>query len=641
MSGDPPAAHDGKSRVFVSYARVDSERVQPLVEALTAEGFDVWWDGHIPGGASFAREIEAALTAAQAVVVVWSTASVDSDWVRDEAAVGRDRGRLVPVRIDPVVAPLGFGQYQVVNLHGWAGDRTAKSFHDLIGAISVIGGAGGGQPSRRVAAPLSGVARPPSRRAFWIAGAAVPVIALGGWWLTRRTAPPRSIAVLPFANLSGEPGQDLVADGLAEEVRSTLARMPALQVTSRTSSELFRRASQDSAAIAARLGVAYLLEGTLQKGGNTLRIGVQLVRGADGFQTWSQTFDRSIDSMLALESDIAGHVAAALQLKLLTAAAMPPGGTQSAQAYQIYLKARRLYAEQGDEASLRTAAALYEQALALDPAYADAQAGRARALIAVADQFATGETRRSLSDQGLAAAQAAARLAPGSAEAQAALGFARMGRLDVKGARGPYERAGELGAGDADRLQGYGGYEARLGRSDLALPALRRAVLLDPLNPSAHLTFADGLYLARRPSEALVPLRRAIQLNQAITFAHSRLGDCQVLAGNLAAAMVEYRAEPAALYRLTGLAIALQRLAQPADADKALSDLIAQTGDNGLYQQAQVLAQWGRAAACLDALESGFSLKDAGLTRLLVDPMLDPVRREKRFDRLLRLVGFA
>lgn len=639
MSGEPPAPiSDGKWRVFVSYARADSARVQPIVEALAAEGCDVWWDGHIPGGASFAREIQAALTAAQAVVVVWSATSVDSDWVRDEAAQGRDRGKLVPVRIDPVVAPLGFGQYQVIDLQGWPGDRAARSFRDLIGAIVR---AGSGEATRREAAPMSPAARPLSRRAFWIAGAAAPAVALGGWWLTRRTAPARSIAVLPIVNLSGEPGQDLVADAVSEEVRSALARIPSLQVISRTSSEIFRRPQQDSAAIAARLGVAYLLEGTLQKVGNTLRIGAHLVRGADGFQTWSQTFDRPAANMLALQSDIAGQVASALRVKLLAAAAMPPGGTRSAEAYQTYLKARRLYDERGDEASLRNAAALYEGALALDPAYADAQAGWARALIAVADQFATGETRRTLSDQGLAAAQAAVRLAPDSAEAQAALGFARMGRLDVKGARRPYERAGKLGVGDADRLEGYGGYEARLGRSELALPALRRAVLLDPLNPSAHLTFGDGLYLARRPSESPVPLRRALELNRAITFAHSRLGDCQVLAGDLAAALVEYRAEPAALYRLTGLAIAFHRLGQAADAQTAMSDLIAQTGDNGLYQRAQVLAQWGRAAPCLDALENGFALKDAGLTRLLVDPMLDPVRHEKRFEHLLRLVGFA
>ncbi|HXQ46539.1 MAG TPA: tetratricopeptide repeat protein, partial [Caulobacteraceae bacterium] len=354
-----------------------------------------------------------------------------------------------------------------------------------------------------------------------------------------------------------------------------------------------------------------------------------------------QTFDRPADNLLQLEGDIAAQVAAALQVKLLAGQAVAPGGARSIAAYKAYLQARRLYDAEGDEASLRQTVALYEQAMALDPSYADAQAGRARSLMAIADQFAKGDTRRSLSDQALAAAEAAAAQAADSAEAQAALGFVRMGRLDIKGAGGPYERAGELGAGDADRLEGYGGYELRVGRFELALPALRRAVLLDPLNPSVHITLGDALFLARRPTEAPAPLNRALQLNGAATYAHSRLGDCLLLAGDVAGAIAEYRAEPEVLYRLTGLAIALQRQGDTAAARATLDALVTQTGDNGLFQQAQVLAQWRQAGPCLDVLERGFALKDAGLTRLKVDPMLDPVRGEPRFVRLLSLVGLA
>ena len=641
MTDAPPPEDDTAAggRVFVSYSRADGERVQPLVDALMAEGFDVWWDSKIPGGAAFAREIEAALTAADAVIVVWSATSVESDWVRDEASTGRDRGRLVPVRIDGAAVPLGFGQYQVIDLRGWSGERGATAFGRLTAAIertSLGAAAGTSRPSLRLP-------HRPTRRTIWVAGATVlPVAAAAGagaWWLMRRAAPARSVAVLPFANLTGDPAQDLTADALAEEVRSALARLPALQVISRTSSEMFRGARQDAATISARLGVAYLLEGALRKGEGVLRIGAQLVQGANGFERWSQTFDRRTDNLLALESDIAGQVAAALQVRL-GGAAVAPGGTRSSQAYQAYLQARRLYDRGGDEATLRAAATLYEQALALDPSYADAQAGRARTLMAIADQYATGETRRSLSDQGLAAAEAAARLAPGSAEAQAALGFARMGRLDIRGARDPYERAGQLGAGDADRLEGYGAYEARLGHFELALPALRRAVLLDPLNPNALLTLGDGLYLARRPTEAPEPLTRALALSPGMTFVHSRLGDCRLLAGDLAGAATEYMAEPDPLYRLTGQAIALQRQGQPVLAKAALDRLVANTGDNGLYQQAQILAQWGKASPCLDALERGFSLKDAGLTRLKVDPMLDPVRGDPRFASLLAKLAF-
>jgi TolB-like protein len=333
-----------------------------------------------------------------------------------------------------VVSPLGFGQYHAVDLVGWSGDRTAAAFGQLMQAIAH---AAAGKPVRREAAPAQAVRRGLSRRwALAIAGAAVPALAAAGWWLARRGAPASSVAVLPFTNLSGDAEQDLVADALAEDVRSALARIPALQVTSRTSSELVRGKAQNAQAIAGQLGVASLLEGALQKAGDTLRIDTQLVGGADGFTRWSQTFDRPADNLLQLESDIAAQVAAALQVKLLAAQAVAPGGTRSMPAYKAYLQARRLYDAEGGEASLRQTVALYEQALALDPAYADAQAGRARSLMAIANQFATGDTRRSLSDQALAAAEAAAAQAADSAEAQAALGFVRMGRLDVKGAGG-------------------------------------------------------------------------------------------------------------------------------------------------------------------------------------------------------------
>src|SRR5579863_8965222 len=130
---EPPAsAEAGGWRVFVSYARADKARVQPIVEALNAQGCEVWWDSHIRGGAVFAREIEAELNAAHAVIVVWSAVSVESDWVRDEAAVARDRGRLVPVRIDLAPPPLGFGQYHAVDLTGWSGYRNAAPFRQLI-----------------------------------------------------------------------------------------------------------------------------------------------------------------------------------------------------------------------------------------------------------------------------------------------------------------------------------------------------------------------------------------------------------------------------------------------------------------------------------------------------------------------------
>lgn len=259
--GEGSGRDDLDISAFLSYARVDRPRVAALAAALEAAGVKLWWDHQLEGGAAFAKTIERELSAATAVIVAWSTASVESDWVRDEAAHGRDRGVLVPVSLDGTPPPLGFRQYHTIGLADWKGEPGAPVIADIVRAIAAAGGAAA---APRPAAPAPLASRSSSRRAVIGGGLGVAALAAGGLAFRSRLfpdagAPEGSIAVLPFANLSGGSDTDYFSDGLAEELRSTLARFSQLQVVARASSTSFKNSDLPAATIGKRLGVAHLL----------------------------------------------------------------------------------------------------------------------------------------------------------------------------------------------------------------------------------------------------------------------------------------------------------------------------------------------------------------------------------------------
>ena len=227
-------------------------------------------------------------------------------------------------------------------------------------------------------------------------------------------------------------------------------------------------------------------------------------------------------------------------------------------------------------------------------------------------------------------------LAPDLAEGHLALGYALFsGRLDVAGAKPSYERAYELGRGNSDVVLFYALYCSRAGRAADAVAAVERAVTLDPLNPRAFRAQGSVAVAARRYADALPPLRRALQLNPKMTFAHELAGNALLGLGRPADALKEFEAEPGPEFRLTGLAIAQNRLGNRAAAEKAFADLKSQVGDAALYQQAEVLAQWGRLDDSLQTLARAREVGDSGLIYAATDIMLDPLRGDARFQRFL------
>jgi TolB-like protein len=648
-----PTARPGS--VFLSYSRADQVRAQQLADALGDAGLTVWWDALIEGGASFAKSIEAALQASDAVVVLWSSASVASDWVLDEAAHGRDLHKLVPLSIDGTLPPLGFRQYQAIALPA-AGDRAdPAAVAAVVRAVQAL--AGGERPAPRTSARVPVTANP-ARRGLLIGGAAAAVLVAGGgvlgwrrgWFAPAPPASGSSVAVLPFKNISGDESRAYFSDGLSEEVRATLARNLKLQVMAQSSSGQFRQSAEGAVGIAGKLGVAYLLDGSVRWAGDIVRVAADLVDGRTGFSRWSEVFERRIDDVFAVQSEIAAAVASALVAQVdstgegapdLAAERAASGGTANVEAFDAFLRGQALYNLAADEATDLAALAQFDAAIALDPGYAAAHAARARSLISFANIYgAAGETA-AMYDKAIAAAELAVQLAPEFAEAHSTLAFALFqGRLDARAARLPFERSHALGSGEATVLARWAQFCARTGRHAEAAEAMRRALLRDRLNPLIHRAAGSIEYAARRFSESLVPVRQALSMNPKLSRAHAAVGDALVNLGSLDEAQAEYAAEPIADFRLTGQAIAAHRQGQSEASRATMAQLVSELGDRVLYQQAQVLAQWGDLDAAMTALQAAREHGDSGLIYARNDPFLDPLRGDARMAGLLDGLGF-
>lgn len=628
--------------VFVSYARADRKQAQAIIKCIERSGFRVWWDGLIPGGERFSTRISEALEGAGGIVVLWSAHSVESNWVQDEAGWGRDHHRLVPISLDGTPPPLGFRQLQCVDLS--KGARTSNP--EMQRALRAIGEMLGRPHVDDASAGRAGL--PIDRRTALVAGGAVALGAIGftAWrFLQSGPAAINSIAVLPFENLSGDPSKAYLSDGLAAELRGTLSRNPLLSVVGQTSSNKFRNPSDDSEAIARELKVASLVDGNVFVAGNTIRIAVEMIDGKTGFSRWSEKFERSLDNILQLQDEIANAVNAALSSKLSSHAAdsrAQSGGTRNAAAFDGYLRGKDLFDSQKDEASDRASLAEFTTAVRLDPTYGAALAARSRALAVIANEYAQAAERVQLYDHAVVEAKRAIAAAPQFANGYAALGYALFyGKLDILAADAPYEKALQFGSGSADVLGLYAVYRARRRQFDRARPAIERAARLDPVNPTVFKNQGRIRFAAADYPGAIAGARRALDLNPTIGGAHGDIGNALLLMGNVGDASAEFAKEKVQLLALPGRAIVALRQGNSAAAQQAFNELVTSQGDNGLYQQAEILAQWNKIDQALDVLDKCVAERDSGLVYLLSDPFLQPLQKQPRFKQLLRRVHFV
>lgn len=647
---DPiPAIPRRPARIFLSYTRQDRARAEQIIKALELGGCSVWWDGLLDGGVAFASTTEDELEGADVVVVLWSEASIASHWVRDEATRGRERGRLVPVSLDGVMAPLGFRQFQLLDLAKWRGSPNAPEMINLLRAVMIV--AGGEDKPLRVAQPFSAGT---TRRRVILAGGGAALATLGGGFVAWKsgvlggTTLTNSVAVMPFKNLSGDPAQSYFSDGLCEEVRSSLARISLLKVAAPTSSGKFRDHGEDAKTVARKLGVAFLLEGSVRRSGDVVRIAAELIDGKTGFSRWADSFDRAMKDIFAVQSEIAATVANALVTEVEKNGASSTGineestgGTTNVAAFDAYLRGRALYNLHADEASYRASLAQFDAAIAADPNYAAAYSARARALTSIANQFASADQFKALYGAAVESARRAVTMAPRFADAQSTLGVVLFqGLMDFRGARKPFDLSRSLGPGDANVLSRFANFCATTGRFEEARVAIKRALDLDPLNPAIHGNAGFVEYSARRFADAIPYYRRALALNSKLPFAHATIGNALYNLGKYREARAEYLAEPLDVLRLPAVAIVERKLGNEAAAKNAMQKLVTSLGDSGSYQQAQVLSQWGEPDAALKKLARARKVGDIGLTNARNDPMLDPLRNAPEFNQLLKMLGF-
>ncbi len=473
--------------VFLSYSRKDRSRVEKLAAALEAAGYSVWWDMNLTGGVQFSKETGDRLKEARAIVVAWSKTSISSMWVADEATVGRTKGNLVPIAIDPVEPPLGFGQIHAIDFWDWTGDAGEPAFLALNQSLAALLGRDAHKIAASPARPMRRlVAR--ARRHWKVgAGAALAIfaaISAGLFWRVGGADRPfakslaeNAIAVLPFRNDSGEARDDYLSEGFADELRDQLGRVAGLKVAARPSSVAFRGEKLGVEAIAKELGVARLIEGSLLKQGGRLRISVQIMDGRTGYQTWSQSYNRTAADLLAIQQEIATAVVA----EVVRDGKAPAPVTTDITAYDKLLLARHYDqevrdAQVVDEAKLGKAIDLYRAAVEADPASALAHSRLAGALLYSGDaDAAEPEIFRALS------------LDPDSSEVQSTLGAFYYAR-DLPGVGAAFERAIGLNPNNLDALSGSAHWNWYFSPQPLdnAEKLFRRAIDLDPMSLSRY-----------------------------------------------------------------------------------------------------------------------------------------------------------
>jgi adenylate cyclase len=455
------------SHIFISYARPDEPLASLIADGLREGGFEVWRDDELPAHRAYADVIEERINGAKAVVVLWSAEAARSHWVRAEADTARARLTLVQVSLDGTLPPMPFNQIQCADLKAWDGQRTAAGWRKLVASVTELAG--------KPAVPAK--ASRPAARAL-------------------------SVCVLPFQNMSGDAEQEYFSDGISEDITTDLSKVSALEVIARNTAFTFKGRSVNVSDVAKELGVTHVLEGSVRKAGNQVRITAQLIDGRTGGHVWADRFDRDLTDIFSIQDEISKAIVAALKLKLLPEEkkAIEQRGTQSAEAYNLYLLARQywLTGNIGDLRREERVMRICSRAVELDPYYA-----RAWALLAMAQSNLRYAFRCDV-DDGFAAANTAMTVDATIAEAYLPM----VRRLED---RQQYAEADEQ---------------------------MEKALELDPDSWEVNKEAARVMMRQRRFAEAIALLEKAVALMQSDVHAWARLVTLYHALDNVAAKKV-------------------------------------------------------------------------------------------------------
>ena len=675
--------------VFLSYASQDAKAAQKIYEALRSAGIEVFLDqSELRGGDVWDQKIRREIHDCALFIPVISanTASRHEGYFRLEwdladqrsHMMARSRVFVVPVCLDATTeaaadVPESFKRVQWTRLP--AGEtplafvervRRLLSPEPPIAPRPPASAAYGAEPATREPDP-------PSRRSKPVLLAIVAVVVFAAlaylvadrFWVSRHPGtsvgdtvsrataepaaaafnpPPHSIAVLPFVNLSGDKEQEYFSDGLTEELLNSLAEINELQVAARTSSFSFQGEHPDIATVAHKLNVGAVLEGSVRRSAHTVRITAQLINAVTGFHLWSKTYDRDLGDVLQLQTEIATAVAEALKVTLLgdVSAKIELGGTRNPAAFDAYLRGLKLARIAAATTPMECQAPVdaFSEAITLDSNFALAYANRALMTSECAGN-SPGWLQQPNEGAGRADAERAIVLAPSLADGYVALSRIEQGSLRLEAADQACARALALGPGNVQVLHECSLLAVYLGHADTAISGARHGVALDPLNPLSHRALGDTLRYARHYEEAIAAYQASIAADpehSAETYALRGLS--YYLVGKLSPAQSSCEATPDAFRNRVCRAVIYDRLGRHADAAVVLAEIKQQGGDAAAYQYAEIYAQWGDRKAALDWLERAMRLRDPGLVYTKVDPLMDPLRKEPRFQAVMQELQF-
>jgi TolB-like protein/Tfp pilus assembly protein PilF len=481
-------------------------------------------------------------------------------------------------------------------------------------------------------------------RARWMAISAVLLLllatAVGGYLLFRKKAKPAptlnsaTIAVLPFADTSADKDQEYFSDGLAEELINDLSMVPGLKVAARTSAFQFKGKNEDLRMVGQKLNVDNILEGSVRREGNHVRITAELIKADDGFQLWSETYDRQMDDIFEVQDEIARAVTVASRIKLLDVPTSTGARSTNPDAYQAYLQGK-YFSDRATGKDLDKALDYTDQAIKLDPRFAPAWALRAHVLntlgaVALMDSSEAFEKSRKDAEQAIA-------LDPTLARGYVALATALMyNGWQWEDAEIALKKAAEVEPNSADVLTSQALLSQTLGHLDEAVELYRRAAELDPLRATSQLALGYALYCAGRYQEAQVRLQKALELNPQAANVHITLGEILLAQGHPQQALTEIEQEPLEWAKLTGEALAYHALHRPGDSDLALKKLVATDQNDAAYQIADIYAFRGETNKAFEWLDRAYLQRDPGAPGLKTDPLLNSLRQDTRYTELLK-----
>jgi TolB-like protein/Tfp pilus assembly protein PilF len=641
--------------VFMSYASEDAAAAERICASLRAAGIEVWFDqSELRGGDAWDTAIRSQIRACALFIPIISVNSharsegyFRLEWklaIDRSHLMAPDRPFLLPVVIDDTdeadrSVPDRFSEVQWTSLPG---GQATPAFIERVARLLSPESPAPGEGARPMPSVAQGAAPPrrSPRRALIALGLAVVVVgcvvAARFIFPTHNAIPAKSIAVLPFLDLSEGKDQEYFADGMSEELIDLLSQIKELQVIARTSSFYFKGKQATIAQIAKQLGVASVLEGSVRKAGNTVRVTVQLIRADSGVHQWSQTYDRDMKDIFRVQDEIAAAVVGALKLTLLPAQQLQNAyRSDNPEAYNQYLLGRQYSRGTNAEAS-RSAIDAYRKAIELDPGYAAAYAGLSGAEASLSDFV---DDPNASEQQALADAQKAIELAPGQA-----LGYISRGSMretyswDWAGAQADIEKALALDSGNGSAHLEYSSLLSTLGRLPEAVAAAKRATELDPLSTAAWSNLSRLLTSGRQFAAAMEANQRVLAIDPGYAYALNNLGRLQLFNGQPTQALLTFQRVDIDELRLMGISISEHTLGHKLESQQALDALIAKGAAGWAYQIGEVYAWRGENDKAFEWLERAYAQRDSAIPGLKVSPTIQfsNLPKDPRYSALLR-----